>query len=213
DLYQSITRNLLYNVSIPEITGFPSISTNIGRLKNKGIEVSITSENIKSKKLSWTTTINFSSNSNTIETLLGLDRDGDGKEDDLVSSGLCIGRSIGAIYGYEQGGIYQVNDDIPAGFYPSTFKIVDRNGNGKITPDDRVIKGRTEPAYRFSIHSNLSYKQFTLSFLINSIQGGRNGYLGANSVGIIRNDNNIRWNHYKDIDYWTPTNPKGRHYN
>lgn len=207
DYYNNVTNDLLFDVAIPYITGFNSISTNVGKLKNTGFELSLTSKNIRNESFQWTTTANFSTNKNKILELLGNDDDGDGKEDDLVSSNLFIGRSLGAIYHYETNGMYQVNDDIPAGYYPGNFRIVDQNDDGKITSDDRIILGRTEPAYRFSIWNKFAYKGFTLGVLINSIQGGKNGYLGNNVRPLVRNDNNIRYSYFEGMDYWSPWNP------
>jgi hypothetical protein len=75
--------------------------------------------------------------------LLGYDHDGDGIEDDLVSSGLFIGKSIGTIYHYEIDGIWQIGDEIPTGYHPGNYRIVDQNGDGKINAaDDRVFIGK-----------------------------------------------------------------------
>ena len=61
-------------------------------------------------------------------------------------------------------------------WYPGQFKYVDQNEDGEIEPNnDRKIIGYQTPNYRFSINNTLSYKNFTFSFFINSIQGG-NGY-------------------------------------
>ena len=57
----------------------------------------------------------FRQNSNKIVTLTGEDNDGDGIEDDNISSNL-FARPISAVYGYVVDGIYQLGDDIPAGF-------------------------------------------------------------------------------------------------
>ena len=210
EYYQNTTQDLLYDISIPTVTGFSYISSNIGKIKNKGIEFNITSHNINNSDFEWNTTLNFSANSNKIATLTGMDLDGDGKEDDLVSSNLFIGHSINSIYGYKIDGIWQLDDDIPTGYHPGNYRVVDTDKNGEITVDDRVILGKTDPAYRFGILNNLRYKNFTLSFFINSVQGGKDGYLSANSETVTRsNGNNLRWNRPSELaaDYWSPNNP------
>ena len=80
-------------------------------------------------------------------------------------------------------------------------------GEGEITPEDRVILGKGDPAYRFGIMNTLEYKNFTLSFFINSVQGGKDGYLAANSSSLVRDQNNLRWNRISAWDYWSPRNP------
>ena len=207
DYYNNITNDLLFDVSIPYISGFNAISTNLGKLKNTGLEITLTSQNFRQGDFTWTTTANFSTNKNEILELLGNDDDGDGKEDDLVTSNLFIGHSIGAIYHYETDGMYQIDDDIPAGYHPGTFRIVDHNGDGAISPEDRVMLGKTEPAYRFSVWNKFGYKDFTLGVFINSIQGGKNGYLGNNVRPLVRSGNTIRYSYFEGMDYWSPWNP------
>ena len=210
DLYQTTTRDLLYDLAIPTITGFGSVSSNIGKIRNKGVEFTITSHNIRNKDFEWNTTLNFASNSNKIISLTGIDNDGDGKEDDLVASNLFIGQPISAIYNYQIDGIWQLTDEIPTGYHPGNYRVVDTNGDGNITVDDRIILGKTTPAYRFGLLNTFRYKNFNFSFFINSIQGGKNGYLSANSETLVRGDaNSRRWNRASELaaDYWSPSNP------
>lgn len=212
EAYRTITRDLLYDMTIPSMTGFSSISTNIGKIRNRGVELTLTSRNFVQKDFEWSTTFNISSNSNKILSLLGRDQDGDGREDDLTASNLFIGESTSAIYGYIIDGIYQLHDDIPAGYNPGNYKIRDVTGEGKITVDDRVILGKEDPAYRFSLLNAFRWKDFTFSFFINSVQGGKHGYLGKNTETLVRGDaNSRRWNRISELakDYWSPNNPDG----
>src|SRR5699024_1542206 len=101
----------------------------------------------------WSTDFSFSLNRDEINTLLGFDLDGDGQEDDLVSEGLFIGESLSSIYDYEIDGIWQMEDDIYSGYEFGSYKVVDRNGDGIITPDDRTVLGYRDPAYRFGIRN------------------------------------------------------------
>ncbi|MCY1719402.1 TonB-dependent receptor [Prolixibacteraceae bacterium Z1-6] len=212
EYYKTTTNDLIYNIAIPNITGYSSITNNVGQIDNRGIEFSLTGNIVKKGDFNWEITANFSRNTNEIIALEGKDEDGDGVEDDLISSGLFIGRSIGSIYTYEIEGIYQVGDDVPKGYYLGTYKIKDQNDDGEIRPeDDRVIIGRTEPAYRFSIQNTLSYKNFTFKMFINSIQGGKDGYLAGNNPwsdgGYSGTENASKHSMFADIDYWTPSNP------
>jgi TonB-dependent starch-binding outer membrane protein SusC len=203
DAYKTKTTDLLYAVSIPTITGFSSITSNVGSLQNKGIEFTITSRNIVSKDFDWSTTFNISSNQNKILSLTG--------SGDLVTSGLFIGKSLGAVYGYKIDGIYQVGDVIPSGYYVGNYKIHDENGDGKITTADRTILGSKDPAYRFSIMNKFTYKDFSFSFFINSVQGGKDGYLGENTYSLIQ-DNTARGNNHLSefAKYvWSPLNTSG----
>ena len=155
-------------------------------------------------------TLNFSLNRNRVVSILGRrnDADGDGREDDLVASSLFIDKPLGAIYHYNIQGIYQFDDDdIPAGYRPGQYRVEDRDGNGKITPDgDRLIIGYKDPSYRFSIANTFTYRNFTLRVFINSVQGGRNRYMAANTPDAGYNDATTNCNAFA-YDYWTPTNP------
>lgn len=215
DYYNTNTNDLLYNVNIPTITGFNSISTNIGKINNKGIEININSTNIRTPDIQWETAINFSRNTNRILKLLGTDGNNDGKEDDLISSNLFIGRSIQAINNYVTDGLWQIGETPPSGYFVGGEKLVDVDKNGVINADDRVISGYREPAYRFSISNTFSWKQFSLFVFINSMQGGKKGFLGVNDpwtdLGIQASDNALRNNWFKEVDYWTPSNPNAEY--
>ena len=80
-----------------------------------------------------------------------------------------------------------------------------------INADDRMFLGRQEPAYRMSLYNSFSYKGLTLSFMLNSVQGGKDGYLGNDVRLYFREDNSIRNNDLRGVDYWSPTNPGGKY--
>lgn len=211
EYYSTRTKDLLYAVSIPSITGFNSIMSNVGEISNHGFELTLSSRNIMTKDFEWTSTFNLSMNRDKIKKLAGLDTDGDGKEDDLTSSSLFIGESLSAIYDYTVDGIYQVGDDIPDGFNPGNYRIVDINKDGKIDENDRSIIGRTDPAARMGLLNSFRYKDFTLSFFLNAVVGGDKSYQGKNSYAELVNDNTLRHNRLTEqVDkFWTPSNPDG----
>src|SRR5690606_31562382 len=158
DYYQTTTNDLLFSINIPEVSGFNSISTNLGEIANRGVELILKGELVSRNDFNWNSTFNISLNKNRIVSLLGLDADGDGVEDDLVSSGLFIGESINTIFDYESAGIIQLGEEAPPGFFVGTHKIVDSNNDGIVDANDRVILGREEPAYRFGILNEFSFK-------------------------------------------------------
>ena len=211
DYYNNNTYDLLFGVNIPTITGFSSIQTNLGQLQNTGIEANLTYKIFDEKVFRWTATLNVWKNSNKIKHLTGQDQNGDGKEDDLIGSGLFIDKSRWAILDYQYNGIYGVNDTRLPGFTVGSYKIADQDKSGTITDVDRVIVGRREPAYQLSLYNNFSYKAFTVSFFLNSIQGGKDGYLGNNNPSYFRDDNGIRNNYLSTINYWSPANPGGKY--
>ena len=212
EYYNNNTRDLLYSVAIPNVTGFGSINTNLGQINNKGFEASATYKVLDTGRLKWSSTVNFSTNRNKIISLTGVDADGDGKEDDLISSNLFIGKPISTIYNYQTDGIYQLTDERLPSFPVGSVRIVDQNGDGDITPlMDRVFLGKEDPAYRISLTNSFDYKGFTLSVLLNSVQGGKDGYLANNNPSYFREDNSIRINYIQGIDFWSPVNPDGKY--
>ena len=210
EYYNTNTSNILYSINIPQMTGFASIKSNIGKIHNHGFEFSINSRNIQTRDFAWDMTVNFSLNRNWVVSILGPqnDVDGDGREDDLVASSLFIDQPLGSIYYYNILGIYQLDDDdIPAGYRPGQYRVEDLDDNDKITPDgDRKIIGYKDPSYRFSIANTFTYKNFTLRVFINSIQGGKNRYMAANTPDVDYNDAATNCNAFA-YDYWTPANP------
>ena len=216
DYYNSQTEDVLFGIQIPRITGFANINSNIGAIDNNGVEITLSSVNIEKGDFIWKSTFVYSRNTNEIVSINGADNDGDGNEDDLITDNLFIGKSIGAVYNYVVDGIYQIDDEIPTGFAVGQYRLRDLNDDDAITPlDDRTFQGMAEPAYRFSIYNEVSYKRFTLSFFINSIQGGKDGYTVANTPvrseaawgpGVINNFNTV-----KEFDFWTPSNPNAKY--
>ncbi len=216
EYYTTRTTDLLWDKVLPSLTGFNQIKTNLGEIANEGFEFAIQTTPIKTSVFKWELDINFATNKNKIVKLLGEDLDEDGVEDDLVSSGLFIGESIGTIYDYEVDGIWQIMDEIPAGYGIGRYRIVDQNPGETYdisAEDDRKILGHREPAYQFGIQNTLYYKNFTLRFFVNSIQGGKNGYLKNNgpygmpgTTGTAQNQN---W--FNFYDYWSVSNPNAKY--
>lgn len=217
EFYVSNTKDLLYDINIPNMNGMFSstVPTNIGKLKNVGYEFSITGVPVRTKDFEWSVTGNFSLNKNKVVSILGIDADGDGREDDLVSSKIFMNKPYGVVYDYNIIGMWQVEDYnkgiIPSGFTYGTYKIEDIDKDGKYTADmDRKILGYTDPLYRFSIQNDFKYKNFNLKVFINAVQGGSDHYLGQPASGIPTPDNLSTWSFYK-FDYWTPENPDAKY--
>ncbi len=215
DFYISKTNNLLFNINIPQINGLDQVPSNIGELSNKGLEFSVTGVPVRTKDFSWDITFNFSRNRNKVVSILGIDADNDGREDNLIANKIFIDHPYGVCYDYNLIGMWQIADKqaglIPNGFEYGTYKVEDINGDGKYTADqDRKILGYTDPAYRFSIQNTFSYKNWEFKFFINSIQGGKKYYYGQPG-STLKNPANIYQTNLFHFDYWTPENPNARY--
>ncbi|WP_209402739.1 TonB-dependent receptor [Pseudozobellia sp. WGM2] len=220
EYYNTDTEDILINIDIPSLNGFSTAAANLGKVHNTGFEFNINSINVQTSDFQWTSALNFSTNRNEVVSVLGKDDDGDGIEDDLPNSGFFIGEQLGVIYDLQidpDNPIYQFGDADISGIYePGYYRVVDQNGGGVSIADDRIILGNTAPAYRFGISNNFNYKNFNLSVFINSIQGGKNGYLGNNSYWRV-----AQWDPAGRgkvngllpviVDYWTPDNPNSEY--
>ncbi len=215
EAYSMETTNLLLDRSLPSITGYSSITSNLGAVGNKGIEISVNSRNIERDNFSWNSQVIFSFNRNEIKELYGdmtdvLDEDGNviGQEEaDDFTNNWFIGEDIDRIWDYEVAGFWQLGEEEEAsefGAQPGDIKIVDQNDDGTISPrEDKIFLGYETPRYKASLINNFTlFKNFDVSFLINA-QMGREG----------SNNNHIHtgWQYGRmgryDYPYWTPENP------
>ena len=187
DVYQKTSKDLLYEVALPLESGGGTMVTNIGSVRNTGIEIALTTINVENKDWHWETTFTFAANKNKVREI-------NGTGDKVLSSGittgsLFIGSSVNNTYAYEWGGIVSDRDMIVpdnqaaknAGLTPgSTIKeydyyykaygltegqpwIIDQNGDGTLNEEDRVIKSM-DPDWTGSFTSNLTWKNWDFSF-------------------------------------------------
>lgn len=207
ELYNSDTEDLLVSRLIPAMTGYTRVQANLGATNNKGVEVSLSSENIQQKDFSWSTNLAVSMNRNKIVHLYGYDANNDGKEDDDLLNNWFIGQSITSYYDYVFDGIYQEGDEIPSGSQPGFVRLKDLDGDGTITPNDRKIVGSGGQAkFRGSLTNTFRYKNFTLSMMFNTMLGWQSDFilLDPNST---RSENSPgRALNQIDVDWWTPEN-------
>src|SRR5690606_9609050 len=70
DYYDKKTNDLLYNVSIPSLSGFTNTIVNVGDIRNSGVELELTSRNLTGQ-FNWTTSFNISRNKNEVVSLVG----------------------------------------------------------------------------------------------------------------------------------------------
>ncbi|WP_254412625.1 TonB-dependent receptor [Dyadobacter diqingensis] len=179
DFYRSVSDGLLLDVPVPVVSGFTSVFKNIGKLENKGIELSITSHNISKGSFRWSTRFNISGNRNK---LLALGPDNAPMIfTPAVFSGMQkinqVGSPIFSYYGYKYDGVYKNQSEIdsdPAHYStatPGDGRYADVNGDGKLDANDRTQIGNYNPDFIWGLTNNLSYKGFDFSFLFQGVQG------------------------------------------
>lgn len=189
DYYTKLNTGLLLNVPIPSVTGFGTLLSNAGSARNKGWEIELTTHNLTGK-LEWTTSINFSHNSNKVVSLAqGQNQILIPSSFDISHSILRVGLPMYSIYVVRQIGIL-TQDDINKGValngpekegdpkYEDQI-TEDTNGDGipdapdgVIDADDRVVVGHPNPDYIWGITNTVRYKGFDLTVMIQGQNGG-----------------------------------------
>jgi TonB-dependent starch-binding outer membrane protein SusC len=178
DLFYNTSDNLLLDVPVPTQSGFTSVLTNIGEVKNNGVELSIISRNIQTK-LNWETQLNFNLIRSEV-TQLGPDESsmyyGTGSFGNFNKINK-LGETPFSFYGYKCDGVYMNQEEVdndPAAYHdakPGCLRYVDIDGDGELTADDRTILGSYEPDYSFYLTNNFSYGKFDFSFMIQGVVG------------------------------------------
>lgn len=188
DLYLKNTKDMLTQRPVPQTSGtsldaadWPPV--NIGKVRNKGIEFTLSTKNFVGE-FKWETNLNMSFNRNEVLYIGGPE----------ILSGVSLireGESIRSFYGYRMGGIYQTLDEVFAGpamenraidrnahnsqknTSPGDIRFVDVDGNGSITDEDRAVIGNPQPDCIWGFNNTFSYKGFDLSVFFQGAWGNQ----------------------------------------
>lgn len=215
DVYLSRTIDQIFKRTIPSMTGFENMSSTMGEVANRGVEVNVRSVNFQNKDWEWSTNLTFWLNRNELVHLYGEDLDGDGKEDDDLGNNLFIGHSIHSIYGYKVAGIVQKDDTeyIKAnGATPGNPKYVDVSGNGTIGVEDRTILGSSDPRFKMSLSNTISWKNLELYFMLSGTFGGNGYYVSENAPAFLAGGGGGgAYSNNMYIPYWTEDRPSNKY--
>jgi len=163
DYYDKYTRDLLYSMSLPNTSGYSSVTTNLGTVRFWGFEFELTTKNIDRRDFTWETKLVYSLNRNVVVKLPynGMDKNRTGTSaypmysngDGTYFGGLAEGEPLYRFYGYKAIGIYQTDaeaadapyDQLARGFdyrdgttvagrkFAGDYNWADRNNDGIIT--------------------------------------------------------------------------------
>jgi TonB-linked SusC/RagA family outer membrane protein len=175
DYYHRETKDLLLQAPIPWSSGLESVTKNIGSLENQGIELSLNTQNIKSRDFTWSTDVIFGANRNKITHL------GD-KNDDIYpgpwflgeTNILRVGWPVGTFWGYIREGTWSTKDAAEAAKYnlkPGDLKWADLNNDGKIDDADNTRLGQAYPKWTMDVVNTFNFKNFDFSFDIRFVEG------------------------------------------
>ena len=189
EVYWNTTRDLLYKCQIPTTTGYSQQWQNVGRVSNKGFELSINGDILRGKDYVLSANFNMGMNKTKVEKINGTDAYIPGKSWDSEDNfRLVEGKEVGLIYGYVFEGLYGFNEFHRNGFSyaandeaylaenpgvqekptvtglfgtaPGRIKLKDINGDGKIDINDRTVVGNTNPKVQGGFGLSGKWKNF-----------------------------------------------------
>lgn len=219
DYYDRRTTGIIMDVPVPAEFGLDAYKDNVGEMSNRGVEV-ILSYNNKWGDWSFGATGNFSYNKNELLDL-GLSPDAGGVTADPNNGNKVrkIGEALNTYRVYKADGFFESDEaaqawmdkySTQAGYPFGTKKFKggdliyqDANGDGKMTADDRVLAGSSDPKFTFGLNLNAAYKGFDLSMLFTGAAGVHR-LINQEVTGYFGGDDShpaTVW-----LDAWTPEN-------
>ena len=174
DLYQKKTNDLLNRVPQPAGTNFSATAVvNVGDMENKGVEFNVNVVPVKSQNFNWDAGFNLTYNENNITNLTVVPNDPKyiGFPSGSIQGGVggqfaqinAVGGPKNTFYLFQQ--VYDSNGKPIEGVY------VDQNGDGLITPDDKIKTKAADPKVFLGFSNNFSYKNWTASFVMRASLG------------------------------------------
>lgn len=226
EVYQKDTKDLLINADAALSQGFSSIWVNSGHVRNKGLEISVNTVNVKTKNFSWRSDFNISFNQNTIVSLPeGKPIFGKPNYYQRLSTNQFIveeGQALGNMFGYISDGVYQPSDfenydpsaathtllagqpSYKSNHQPGDEKYKDLDGDGNITGGDKTIIGNALPKHFGGFGNTFTYKNFQLSAFLQWSYG--NDVLNANRLIFEQMDRPNQNQLATTLNRWTPDN-------
>ena len=206
DVYDKITKDLLYIKTLPLSSGYASITGNYASLENKGVEFAANAR-ILDGPLKWNISANLTRNRNKV-----LDLDGGTTSERFITSYtiLKVGEPLGLIKSYIFDGINQTGETILPGYDGRLggHKVKDLNGDGTITSADQTTTGNPNPNFIFGFSTNLAYKGFDLSAFLSGSQGNDIYNLSRLSFENPLGQRNLLKG---VVNRWSPTNPSNQY--
>ncbi|WP_111671785.1 SusC/RagA family TonB-linked outer membrane protein [Algoriphagus litoralis] len=173
DWWKKDTKDLLFTVPIPLTAGSNAAApaVNVGQMLNRGLDLLVSTRGNLTGDLTYELTLTGSTLKNEIVSL------SDGL--DFITTvnpsfrGIqpirnAVGQPLSSFFGYNVLGLFRDQEDVNShaaqdGKAPGRFKFEDVNGDGTITPDDRVFMGSPVPDFTGGMNFTLGYKGFDLS--------------------------------------------------
>lgn len=179
DIYQSVSDDLLLNVPVPSTSGFTTVFTNIGELKNRGVELNLTTRNVSNSKWKWDTQLTLSHNKGKI-TRLGSNDAPMITTKEQMSVINKVGYAPFSFFGYEYDGVFMSQNEVdalqvkyPYEVHPGMGRYKDVNGDGQLNSEDRTVIGNAQPDFIWGLTNSFQFHNFDLSVLFHGSVGGK----------------------------------------
>lgn len=201
EYYNKTTTDLLFQKQVPYTTGYATTWTNLGKIRNRGFEVTLSSRNIEHKDFSWSTDIVFSTNK-----LLVLDVGGE----TIDTGNNTIARageewaSYFVLNRIGTWGLDEVDEARRYGKKPGDIKYEDVDHNYKIDDADRKIMGNGTPKGDITMVNTFRWRGLSLMVDLNACYGFK--ILGI--APTMMENRQLYGNSVKSVlNAWTPENP------
>lgn len=183
--YFKKTTDLILNVPIAQHSGYSSVLMNTGAMKNSGVELQISSVNLRNKDFEWTTDFNITYNKNEILSLGGPDFVYTGwvgganlNTHGANATRLEVGEPVGSFYGRIYEGIWHSQEEIDnigtmIGAAPGTIRWKDLNGDGHIDDKDEQFLGTGLPKFNFGMTNDFRFKRWNLHLFMYGVSGNK----------------------------------------
>ncbi|MEO8582668.1 MAG: SusC/RagA family TonB-linked outer membrane protein [Flavitalea sp.] len=159
--YDTKSKNQLLLINVPEPSTFTQRYINAGLIRNTGFELMVHGTPVRSKDFSWNVSLNFSTNKNKVESLLPTVKSVVLEDDREAQIRAAVGGSYGDMYVKDW-----MKDSV------SGKHLVDDNGKPILTDGNTVFLGNYNPKYMMGLSNSFTFKDFSLSFLIDYRNGG-----------------------------------------
>ncbi|MBE8722263.1 SusC/RagA family TonB-linked outer membrane protein [Sphingobacterium pedocola] len=201
DFYNNRSSNLLLEAEIPTSTGYRFQYQNVAVLRNRGVELTLGTTNIRNDHFQWRSNLNMTFNRSLTQSLTG-SAGSDYLQRDVDSRAIFrtyVDQSVGKFFGYKYDGVYTTDDFIQNGDgsytlkdgvaalkgknratvkpgdvkYVPTADEMDSDGNPVWSTNDRTIIGNPEPKFFGGFNNEFIYGNFDLSVFLNFSYGNQ----------------------------------------
>ncbi|MBB3967540.1 SusC/RagA family TonB-linked outer membrane protein [Mucilaginibacter phyllosphaerae] len=210
DIYNNNTTNLLLNVPVPQSTGYSTNLINVGKVNNKGFEVTLSSSN-QIGKLKISNSANISKNINKVIDLGGVNSIITQAENTIYFI-TQVGKPIGNYFTLVTDGVFKDQADIDAtkakvpGAKPGDFKYKDINGDNIIDGNDKTITGNYMPEFTYGFSTQLQYGAIDLGVAAQGLYGNKVANIGQRHYSSVEGYGNSSPDIYNNR-YISPAQP------